>query len=350
MRRTTLNRTSHQTAINQAVCETMETRRMLAATAVLASGTLTITGTGSADTITLNKSGTKLNVVLNGTTKQFTYSSVNKIVAELNEGDDAFTATSAVNKPMEVQGRAGRDTITGGSNNDRLYGGSLGDVLNGGAGADSLYGGTGTDILRAGSGNDDCFGGDDSDYLMDEAGSDRFFGDNGDDYLYTDQSNTADADQFHGGAGSADYMSYFGRSQGVRIVLDDLANDGYAPGATSVEKDNVHADIERILGTDYSDTITCIGNHHNVVWAYGGDDSVLGGNGDDVLNGMNGNDVLNGEAGNDKMYGGNGNDIIFSNTDVLWETVDGGDGFDMAFCDKAFNIPLDTLTSIEWSA
>jgi hypothetical protein len=75
--------------------EGLESRKLFAATAVLAGNLLTINGTTSADNIELSKSSNSLKVKLNGVTKTFTYSKVNQIVANLGSGNDKFTSSTA---------------------------------------------------------------------------------------------------------------------------------------------------------------------------------------------------------------------------------------------------------------
>jgi hypothetical protein len=75
----------------------------------------------------------------------------------------------------ELSGDAGRDTMWGGDHNDYLRGGAGNDELYGGAGNDNLYGGTGSDALDGEAGNDGLFGGrDDRDTLTGGTGQDRF--------------------------------------------------------------------------------------------------------------------------------------------------------------------------------
>ena len=61
--------------------------------------------------------------------------------------------------PIELKGGKGKDTLTGGSGNDRLSGGNGKDTLFGLAGDDTLVGGNGKDRLNGGLGNDTLQGG-----------------------------------------------------------------------------------------------------------------------------------------------------------------------------------------------
>jgi Ca2+-binding RTX toxin-like protein len=61
-------------------------------------------------------------------------------------GNDLIDSSLAIG-PIQIQGRGGDDTITGGIFNDKLYGEDGNDVIAGGLGADSLRGGAGADIF-----------------------------------------------------------------------------------------------------------------------------------------------------------------------------------------------------------
>ncbi|MBP2160390.1 MULTISPECIES: cadherin-like domain-containing protein [Asticcacaulis] len=61
-------------------------------------------------------------------------------------GDDLLDGSGSTG-PLQIQGRAGDDTLTGGVFADRLYGDEGNDVLSGGAGADTLRGGAGADTF-----------------------------------------------------------------------------------------------------------------------------------------------------------------------------------------------------------
>jgi Ca2+-binding RTX toxin-like protein len=153
------------------------------------------------------------------------------------------------------------------------------NVLTGTAAADSLYGRGGNDTLNGAGGNDDLDGG-------------------------------PGADSISGGAGSNDAVSYAGSPAGVRVTLDNAANDG-APG----EGDNVHSDVEDIYGSQFADNL--VGNRKA-----------------NTIDGGAGNDTIKGGKGADGLYGGPGNDVINAK-DGQVDTVDCGPGNDTVNADKA---------------
>jgi Ca2+-binding RTX toxin-like protein len=114
------------------------------------------------------------------------------------------------------------------------------------------------------------------------------------------------ADEFIGGTGF-DTVSYHSRNPAVSVSLDDVANDGefaVAPG----EGDNVHSDIERVIGGD-------------------GNDILVGSDGDETLIGKDGGDLIDGGAGADRLLGDLGSDRILAAWDGAADYMDGGDGF-----------------------
>ncbi|MCX7423630.1 MAG: calcium-binding protein [Planctomycetia bacterium] len=125
--------------------EVLEIRQVPAATAILQTGVLTITGSNQDDNIVVTKTGTKLAV--SGVTATFTASSVRSIVVNAGGGDDTVDLT-AVSVPTKVSGGTGNDSLTGGSGNDTLMGEDGNDMLRGNAGNDSLDGGVGFDLVR----------------------------------------------------------------------------------------------------------------------------------------------------------------------------------------------------------
>lgn len=88
-------------------------------------------------------------------------------------GDDTLTGST----------KATRNTLSGDSGNDILYGRTDADDLWGGEGNDKLYGGRGNDTLRGQQGNDVLYGDQDDDTLWGNGGNDVLHGGQGTDKL-----------------------------------------------------------------------------------------------------------------------------------------------------------------------
>jgi Ca2+-binding RTX toxin-like protein len=97
------------------------------------------------------------------------------------------------------------------------------------------------------------------------------------------------------GGGGLDRATYGNHTAPVTVTLDDIANDGEAG-----EADNVRSDVEDVIGSPLSDTLT--GN--------GSASRLYGGAGADVLNGLGGDDTLTEGRGPDTESGGDGQDTF----------------------------------------
>ncbi len=167
----------------------------------------------------------------------------------------------------------GVETVIGTDFNDNITGDSASETLDGGAGNDVLIGAGGYDLLIGGDGDDTMSGG---------VGHDRFLG-------------GAGADSHNGGA-NIDTVDYRLATSAVSLSLINGGSAGDALGDTYVN-------VERVLGSDFNDTIF----------------------------GSTGNDNLHGYAGDDFMWGGSsGNDVLFGETgnDTFYYSTVTGDGFD----------------------
>ena len=172
--------------------------REVPATAALSNGILTVTGTGSADTITVRQSSTAITV--DGVSGSFALSKVTEVRVNAGGGNDTVDlrkAGAVVTKPAHVEGGNGNDKITGGTRDDSLFGGKGNDNLDGGGGNDQLDGGRNNDILVGGDGNDVLDGFSGNDVLFGNDGHDRLNGDGGDDILWGGDGR----DSLYGGAG-----------------------------------------------------------------------------------------------------------------------------------------------------
>lgn len=205
----------------------------------------------------------------------------------------------------ELRGEMGDDQLFGGLGNDQLDGGDGADTLDGGDGVDTLNGGVGNDILLGaagadvligGTGADQLSGGGEADTLAGQVGADSVSGGDGDDVL----DGGADADSLDGGSGY-DTATYQNATSGVTASLASGGTVGEAAGDS-------FAAIERLVGSNFADTLT----------GTSGGDVLEGGIGDDKLYGGAGNDTLLGGAGADQLYAEAGGDIL-----------DGGAGADL---------------------
>jgi Ca2+-binding RTX toxin-like protein len=153
--------------------------------------------------------------------------------------------------------------------------------VEGGTGGDHLTGNVKPNLLRGGFGDDTVNGGGGNDVLVDG----------------TSAAVPGGSDVLIGGTGvdTADYQNSLAN---LTLSLDGKRNDTDV-GDTSVGIDNIHADVENVLGGRGNDRIT--GNAKP--------NRLAGGIGDDVLIGLGGNDVLLPGAGEDDVKGGPGLDV-----------------------------------------
>lgn len=210
-------------------------------------------------------------------------------------GDDVIVGTAAGEQIKASGGNdvvcalGGNDTVAGGDGNDRVFGGDGNDLQYGDAGADFINGGAGSDRTAGGAGGDTVYG----------------------------------------GSGS-DLVSYASATAGVRVTIDNVANDGNgADGRT----DNIRTDVERVNGSPYGDFL--LGSS--------GANQFYGVGGNDVLKGYGGNDYLNGGGRGDRLYGGSGKDGLYAKEGYRDTAIDGGSGTDWVRRDAgdppAVNIP-----------
>ncbi|WP_309546971.1 calcium-binding protein [Sphingomonas sp. SUN019] len=225
-----------------------------------------------------------------------------------------------------VGGDAGDDLIAGSVGDDWIAGGAGADIMTGGAGRDTLSyatsaAGVTIDVERlvakggdaegdlfdafedvVGSAFNDRLAGDRyANRLSGGAGDDELTGAGGDDVL----AGGAGADRLNGGAGydTADYGA------STTAVTVDLASAAAGRGDAAGD---VLVDIERIVGSDFDDTIS--GGVRN--------DTLEGGAGSDRIDGRDGDDRLVGGVGSDDLTGGNGVDLADYSSSSVAVTID----------------------------
>jgi Ca2+-binding RTX toxin-like protein len=121
-------------------------------------GTLVITGTRRADSLSIAADGSRLTTVLNGVTYSSRQSKVARIQISTGLGSDRITIDPSVFTRTLISAGGDDDTVQAGSGNDTVQGDNGDDVLDGGAGVDLLQGGKGDDVLTGGAGVDSIYG------------------------------------------------------------------------------------------------------------------------------------------------------------------------------------------------
>lgn len=175
----------------------------------------------------------------------------------------------------QFNGHSGDDTITGSEGDDTIDGSAGDDWILGSGGNDLILGGTGDDRISDGDGSDDVYAGEGNDSVLAGEGDDHFFGGKGDDTI--DFSNAT-----------------------AGMMIDMYKGTASGQGTDTIK------DFEKVIGTDFSDTIR-------------------GTSGDDIIEAGGGKNVIRGGAGSDDMTGGDrsdtfvwkGNDVVDAATGAL---------------------------------
>ena len=215
------------------------------------SGADSLVGGAGTDIYTVDDAG---DVVVEGA-NEGTDTIVTSVSYTLGAGAYVENLTAAAGAgPLELQGNALNNTITGGGGNDTLVGGDGNDVLNGGLGADTLEGGAGNDI-----------------YNIDNAGDRIIEGaDGGNDSVFTTIDYTL-------AAGAAVETLVANASRAFSLVGNDEANE--------------------IIGREKNDTL-------------------IGGGGADILTGGQGADSMVGGTGDDVFFIDDAGDVIVEDMDA----------------------------------
>jgi len=255
--------------------------------------------------------------------------------------------------------------IIGSKENDDIRGhNDFSNIIKGNGGDDTLYGGDGNDIIEGGSGNDTLYGGD---------GEDTYAfarGDGQDTIIYSDgkdiikfKSDIAKDDlifkritpsnlednlmiRIKDTKDSILIKNMFGKEDGSSGVKGLKFDDGSFMSFNEIRQKALMTPIEGdglVYGFGSDDTIMG-GDGDNQIYGKSGNDTLYGGKGNDELHGDSGNDTLyggegndtlHGEAGDDTLYGGEGNDTLHgeAGNDTLYggegnDTLHGGEGAD----------------------
>ena len=227
--------------------------------------------------VTLNCTGSEVGTVTDGTsTASFSQFENFKLSAY---GDSVSGGANTAS--MEIDGRAGNDTIIAGS------------------AADSVYGGDGNDSLACGSGRDSLSGG---------AGSDTFDGGIGDDTL----NGSAEADSLTGGDGNDTFMLIAGFGSDTLVGGETGETNGDTLDASSLDHGVTVTYTGSEAGTISDGTSTASFSQIETVNLSGYNDSLGGASSTTApnVNTHSGNDTITGSTGNDTLVAG---DATYSN-------------------------------------
>jgi Ca2+-binding RTX toxin-like protein len=359
--------------------ETLEKRLLLTSAFVDHLGDLHVTGTDGDDTISVVRVEQQVVIfgdALAAAVTTYDAASLRAVRVDAGAGDDTVMVDEGLFVTADVTGGDGNDTLIGGGGHDQLDGQRGNDVLDGRGGADAMIGRDGFDtvdysarrgdlfvsleagaaqpddgeagegdsadatieIVLGGAGDDHLssdhttsprifYGNAGDDTLVGSDGADRLNGGGGDDSILAGAGDDvlvggAGRDVLHGESG-VDTVSYHYASSPVSVDIDGFSNDG-ARG----ERDNVHVDVENVVGGSGGDRLV---GHEGAVnqvantldggagndWLEGrnGDDVLIGGLGEDMLNGGHGADVLRGGLGTDRLIGGYGFEDVVDYSD-----------------------------------
>jgi VCBS repeat-containing protein len=190
-------------------------------------------------------------------------------------------------KPNNVFGNVGNDTIIGDEGNNWISGGQGSDTINGGAGDDILIideqdlnenidGGEGRDVVIVNSDQGVSFN-------LTQSNVETFIGGNGDDVII--------------GGGTANVFVDGG--SGDDVIIGGAADDALSG-----------SDGNDMIGGGYGNDIIRGHRGGDILTGDEGDDYLEGGLGDDVINGGVGNDIIMEGSGNDEIDGGLGYDLV----------------------------------------
>jgi Ca2+-binding RTX toxin-like protein len=257
-----------------------------------------------------------------------------------------------------VYGSYKDDYIVGGGGYDYIVGLAGNDLIGGEDGDDIIYGGEGNDTVGGGAGIDNLYGGGGNDKLQGLTGADVMFGGLGDDTFYIDTAGDVVSEAAGTGTGYDTEVSTISRSISAnieRLALTGTTNinaTGNADSNTLLGNSGMNvlnggAGIDGMAGGDGHDTYIAdvfndVVQETNAVATTGGNDivyfngtvgtftlganverltlngsSAINGTGNAFINiivGNGGSNIINGRFGNDTLTGGGGNDFFVFNS------------------------------------
>ncbi len=335
--------------------------------------TTQVNGGGGAEVFTATANGTRVRLDrLDPAPFSLDLGTMEKLVVDMNGGDDSFSATGnlAALISVTVDGGAGNDTILGSNGADLLIGGDGDDFVDGQQGNDVAFLGAGDDVFQwdPGDGSDVVEGQDGTDRLLfnGSAGSEIMTASaNGGRVLFTRNLGNIVMD-----LNEVEILDINALGGTDTVVVNDLSGTdlttvnvslagviggmaGDAAADVVIANATNGDDIVDLFGAGGSLALLGLAARVNITASEGANDSLvvnlLGGNdaftattlaagivkltidagaGNDVVLGSQGADVILGGDGNDFVFGDNGNDLALlgAGDDVFqWDPGDGSD-------------------------
>jgi Ca2+-binding RTX toxin-like protein len=227
----------------------------------------------------------------------------------LGDDNDSFKFTSpGASLTVEVDGGQGDDVITVTGGRPVIDGSYNEDVI---AVADNyaatIYGGPGHldkittgPILGSSTASNRIYPGPSNLGDMVYDGSDVVNGGPERDHVYSSNGNgSGDVVDGGGGFDTRDY-SYYANAPVVVSTDDNAANDGVCSAALGGHQDNIHSDVERIIGTDIGNQ-ACRSPAYPDIMKFG--DIIFGSAVNNTLTGGGGSDYVHGRGGDDTLTG-----------------------------------------------
>lgn len=246
---------------------------------------------------------------------------------------------SAVTKNLRIN--LNTTGATSGNNSVRWQPNTIEKVF-GGSGNDTIVGNTSANIIHGGLGNDTITGGGGRDYLAGNNGNDNFI----QGYLHGN-------DTLDGGSGVDTVIYQSGNAIWLNTGLKTLTDGSFTDTLHSIER--IIALSGNINTIDASDEINGVTINLNTQTASGLNygiisienfKNIIGSDFSDTLTGDVNANTITGGAGNDTLNGGLGNDTFIQGLLHGTDTIDGGDGIDVADYSTDSVITFDTKLGI----
>ena len=318
--------------------------------------TAEVNGGNGAETFTASANGARVRFDrVNPAPFTLDIGTTEKLVVNMNGGDDSFSATGDLAGliSVTVNGGTGDDTILGSNGNDTLLGGDNNDFIDGQQGNDAIFLGAGNDVAQwdVGDGLDTVEGQDGTDTLV-------FSGSNADEVFGIGANGgrvrvTLDVGNIVMDVNGVEIIDLNARGGADTITVGDLSGTGVttvnvnlqSAGTGDTQFDRVTAqgsagaDTINIFGAGTSASVVGLSAQVNITGAEGTGDML-------VVEGLGGDDTINASAVPDDVIalsidGGAGNDVIFGSqgTDFIVggdgnDTISGGRGTDIALMDE----------------